>query len=301
MNENKKAYLALFIAQVIYALNYSIAKDLMPNFIGPAGLVFMRVSGACILFWVFSFFMEKEKVRKEDMKMFFVLAIFGVACNQLCFIYGLHLSKPINSAIIMTINPIIVTVFTLLVLREQFSGLKIMGLIMGICGALVLLISNGKTIQWSSQTATGDILTFINACSWAVFIILVKPYMQRYKTVTVMKWVFLFGLILVYPFAINDMHQVSFSSFTFHAIMALLFVIMGTTFLAYLFNTFALKTLPSSTVSAYIYLQPFLAILFALVLKKDELSAFKIFAGSLILIGVYLVGRRRRSNKQIDT
>jgi drug/metabolite transporter (DMT)-like permease len=290
MNETQKAYTFLFTAQVIYALNYSIAKGLMPDFIGPAGLVFMRVSGACFLFWVLSFFMEKEKVQKPHFVKFMMLAVFGVACNQLCFIYGLHLSHPINSAIIMTINPIVVTLFTLIVLKDRFSVLKVIGLALGIGGALTLLLSNGKSFQINNETAFGDMLTLINACSWALFIVLVKPYMQLYKTITVMKWVFLFGLVLVFPFALNDMQKVNFCMFTGQAWFALFFVVVGTTFLAYLLNTYALKTLSPSTVSAYIYLQPFLAILFALLLKKDEISFLKFFSGSLIITGVYLTG-----------
>ena len=295
MNDTRKAHLFLLAAQIIYALNYSIAKDLMLTFIGPAGLVFMRVSGACILFWTLSLFMEKEKVPTSHLLKFMLLAVFGVACNQLCFIYGLHLSRPINSAIIMTINPIVVTIFTLLVLKERFSFLKITGLALGICGALTLLLSSGKSFQINNQTALGDCFTLINACSWAVFVVMAKPYMQQYKTVTVMKWIFLFGFFLVLPFGLNDIKQVDFSIFTFHAWFALLFVIIGTTFLAYLLNTYALKSLSPSTVSAYIYLQPFLAITFALLLKKDELSPLKVVAGMLIIAGVYLVGRKVKS------
>ncbi len=290
MNENKKAYIFLFTAQIIYALNFSIAKGLMPNFIGPAGLVFMRVSGACFLFWVLSLFTESEKVQKPHLIKFMVLAVFGVACNQLCFIYGLHLSKPINSAIIMTINPIVVTIITLVVLKERFSILKVIGLALGIGGALTLLLSNGKSFQINNQTALGDTFTLINACSWAVFVVMAKPYMQLYKTVTVMKWLFLFGLFLVFPFAISDLQKVDFTMFTAHAWFALLFVVVGTTFFAYLLNIYALKTLSPSTVSAYIYLQPFLAIIFALLLKKDEISFLKFFSGSLIITGVYLAG-----------
>jgi drug/metabolite transporter (DMT)-like permease len=295
MNNTKKAHLSLLAAQIIYALNYSIAKDLMPTFIGPAGLVFMRVSGACVLFWILSLFTEKEKVQKPHLIKFMILAVFGVACNQLCFIYGLHLSRPINSAIIMTINPIVVTIFTILVLKERFSIFKGIGLALGICGALTLLLSSGRSFQINSQTALGDTFTLINACSWAVFVVMAKPYMQQYKTVTVMKWIFFFGFFLVLPFGLDDMSKVDFSLFTFHAWFAILFVIIGTTFLAYLLNTYALKSLSASTVSAYIYLQPFLAITFALLLKKDELSVMKIVAGSLIITGVYLVGRKTKN------
>jgi drug/metabolite transporter (DMT)-like permease len=298
MNNRTKAHLSLLTAQIIYALNYSIAKGLMPIFIGPAGLVFMRVSGACFLFWVLSLFTEKEKVPRVHLIKFVVLAVFGVACNQLCFIYGLHLSKPINSAIIMTINPIVVTIFTLLILKERFSYLKVIGLALGIGGALTLLVSNGKGFQINNQTAFGDTLTLINACSWAVFVVMVKPYMQIYKTVTVMKWIFFFGLFLVFPFAYDDLTKVDFAMFTSHAWFALFFVVIGTTFLAYLFNTYSLKELSPSTASAYIYLQPFLAVLFALLLKKDEISMLKIVSGSLIITGVYLTGMKSKYKKK---
>lgn len=296
MNDTRKAHIFLLLAQIIYALNYSIAKDLMPTYIGPAGLVFMRAGGACILFWTLSFFLPKEKVNGYHLLKFFVLAIFGVACNQLCFIYGIHLSRPINSAIIMTINPIVVTIFTLLVLKEKFSFFKVLGLALGIGGALTLLLSSGKSFQINNQTAFGDTLTLINACSWAVFVVMVKPYMQQYKTVTVMKWVFLFGFFLVLPFGLNDINQMNFKVFNSHAWFALSFVVIGTTFLAYLLNIYALKTLSASTVSAYIYLQPFLAIAFALLLNKDELSMLKVIAGALIIAGVYLVGRKTKTN-----
>jgi drug/metabolite transporter (DMT)-like permease len=296
MNDTRKAHIFLLLAQIIYALNYSIAKDLMPTYIGPAGLVFMRAGGACILFWTVSLFIEKEKVQKPHIIKFMLLAVFGVACNQLCFIYGIHLSHPINSAIIMTITPIVVTIFTLIVLKERFSFLKVVGLASGISGALTLLLSSGKSFQINNQTALGDTLTLINACSWAVFVVMVKPYMQQYKTVTIMKWVFLFGFFLVFPFGLDDIKHLDFSIYTFHAWFALAFVVIGTTFLAYLLNIYALKTLSPSTVSAYIYLQPFLAITFALLLKKDELSIIKVIAGALIITGVYLVGRKSKTN-----
>ena len=297
MNNSVKAHLSLLTAQIIYALNYSIAKGLMPTFIGPAGLVFMRVSGACFLFWILSLFTEREKVPKAHLIKFMVLAVFGVSCNQLCFIYGLHLSRPINSAIIMTITPIVVTIFTLLILKERFSFLKVIGLALGIGGALTLLVSNGKSFQINNQTALGDLLTLINACSWAIFVVMVKPYMQCYKTVTVMKWIFFFGLFLVLPFAWNDLTKVDFVMFTSHAWFALFFVVVGTTFMAYLLNTYSLKELSPSTVSAYIYLQPFLAVLFALLLKKDELSVLKLVSGSLIITGVYLTGLKSKNKK----
>jgi len=295
MTNSLKAHISLFAAQVIYALNYSIAKDLMPDFIGPGALVLLRVLGAGILFWSVSMFTPDDKPLKGDYTKFMLLAVFGVACNQLCFIFGLNLTYPINSAIIMTSNPIVVTIFTLIILKERITIFKVGGIALGICGALILMLMSGKTFGFGNDTALGDMLTLINSTSWAVFVVMAKPYMQKYHTVTVMKWIFLFGLFMVTPFGLDDLKHTDFSAFTGQAWMALIFVVVATTFLAYLLNTFALKDLSPSTVSAYIYMQPFLATFFALLFGKDELTLYKIIAGTLIILGVYLAGKKTKT------
>ena len=181
----------MFAAQVIYALNYSIAKDLMPDHIGPLALVLLRIGGAGLLFWILSLFVKKESLHKGDLKKMALLALFGVFINQVFFIYGLSLTKPINSAIIMISNPIMVILFTLIVFKERITILKISGLLLGIVGAVTLLLFKGN-FEFGSETIAGDMLTLINASSWAVFVVMAKPYMQKYQTVTVMKWIFLF-------------------------------------------------------------------------------------------------------------
>ncbi len=292
MTDSLKAHISLFAAQVIYALNYSIAKDLMPDFMGPGALVLLRVVGAGLLFWTVSLFIPSEKLHKGDMRKLMLLAVFGVACNQLCFIFGLNLTYPINSAIIMTSNPIVVTVFTLIVLKERITFFKVSGIMLGIAGALTLMLMSGKKFGFGNETAIGDMLTLVNSTSWAVFVVMAKPYMEKYQTVTVMKWIFLFGMFLVAPFGLNDLWHTDFAVFTSHAWFALFFVVVATTFLAYLLNTYALKALSPSTVSAYIYTQPFLATFFALIFGKDSLTLYKILAGGLIIAGVYLAGKK---------
>lgn len=295
MSESLKAHISLFTAQVIYALNYTLAKDLMPHYIGPGALVLLRILGACLMFWTVSFFIDTKPPDKKDYTKFILLAVFGVACNQLCFIFGLNLTFPINSAIIMTSNPIVVTVLTLFILKERITLFKAGGIAMGIAGALTLMLMSGKSFGFSSDTAVGDLLTLVNSTSWAVFVVMAKPYMQRYHTVTVMKWIFVFGLFMVTPFGLQDLRATDFGAFSAEAWLALGFVVIATTFLAYLLNTYALKALSPSTVSAYIYIQPFLATFFALLLGKDQLTVYKVIAGALIIGGVYLSGKKQRT------
>jgi drug/metabolite transporter (DMT)-like permease len=295
MNKTTLAHFSLFGAQLIYALNYSIAKDLMPQSNGPVGplaLVWMRIAGACLLFWLAGFFV-KEKVAKEDVKKLLLMAAFGVAINQGFFIYGLSLTEPINSAIIMISSPISVLIFTLIFFRERLTFYKISGISLGICGALILLLFN-KGFAFGSQTMLGDLMTFVNSLSWAVFLVIAKPIMQKYHVVTVMKWIFLIGFIYFLPVGTYDFIHVKWEFFNSKLWFALGFVVIATTFFAYLLNTYALKELSSTVVATYIYIQPFLASVIAVLWGKDELYAKKIVAGLLIVAGVWLVSRKKK-------
>ena len=137
-------------------------------------------------------------------------------------------------------------------------------------------------------------MTLIKSLSWAVVVVMAKPSIQKYQTVTVMKWIFLFGFIYMFPFGMPDLLSVQWQTLSSQTIFAMAFVVIATTFLAYLLNTFALKALSSSVVSMYIYLQPFLATTIAIVLGKDEITTIKIISASLIISGVYLASRKTK-------
>ena len=288
-----KGHIALFIAQIVYALNYSIAKDLMPTYIGPIALVFLRIFGACILFWILSLFLKTETVAKKDLIKMLWLALFGIVINQVFFIYGLSLTHPINSAIIMISNPIMVFIFTLIILKERVTILKLSGLSLAIFGATTLLLFKGN-LEFGSETIVGDLFTLINSASWAIFVVMVKPIMEKYNTVTVMRWIFLFGSIYILPIGLNDFTKTDWSRFNDYAIFATCFVVIATTFFAYLLNIYGLKSLSPSTVSAYIYLQPFLASIFAIIMGKDSLTLTKLFSGILIIFGLYLINKKTK-------
>ncbi len=296
-----QGHIALFVAQIIYALNYSLAKGLMPNYISPIAIVFTRIIGAAILFWLLSLFVRTQAVEKKDLKRMALLALFGVVINQVFFIYGLSLTTPINSSIIMISNPIMVFIFTLFLLKERITPVKILGLLLAIVGAVLILRYRGN-FEVGSDTIMGDIMTLINSASWAIFVVMVKPIMMKYNTVTAMRWMFLFGSIYILPIGFVETMNTSWNSFTGHAWFALFFVVVATTFFAYLLNIYGLQELSPSTVSAYIYLQPFLASIFAIIMGEDSLTSTKILSGILIILGLYLVNKKTKksTHDQID-
>lgn len=291
MSSNLKAHLALLGANVIYGLNYSIAKDVMPAYILPFGFIFCRVLGAMGLFWLVQSF-TYEKVEKKDLLLIAVCGFFGVAANQLMFFYGLNITTPINAGIIMTSNPILVLIASAIILKNKITTFKIGGIFLGISGALLLLLFK-TDFSFGSETLLGDLFIFLNALSYGVYLVIVAPLMKKYSPLTIIKWVFTFGFIFVLPFGVHQFTEINWSSFTGSTWLKFAFVIIGTTFLAYLFNIYGLKKLSPSVVSTYIYLQPLLATVFAIWAGKDTLDWIKIVAAILIFSGVYMVSKTK--------
>ena len=293
MNKIIFAHLALFIVNLIYALNYSIAKDVMPEYINPSGFILLRVLGGVSLFFLFFKIFINERINISDLPRFALCGLFGVAINQLFFFEGLNLTTPINAAIIMTTNPILVIVISALLIREKISLMKIIGIIFGFIGACNLILNSGD-FSFNNNFLTGNLLVFINATSYALYLVLVKNLMKKYNPITVMFYVFFFGLIFVFPFGYENVMLIDLQIFTTEIYLKVLFVIIFTTFIAYLFNGFALKSLTPATVSVYIYLQPLLASLIALFLNVDTLDMQKIISALFIFTAVFLVSMPKK-------
>lgn len=288
------AHLAIFGANLIYGINYSVAKELMPEFISPFAFIFCRVIGALILFLLLALFTgTREKIAKKDFWRLAICGLFGVAANQLMFFYGLNLTTPINAAIIMTCNPILVMIFAAFILRKKITATKVSGVFLGLAGAAALIL-NGRNLSVGSDGLIGDIFIFLNASSYALYLVLVKPLMDKYSPLTVIKWVFFFGSFYVFPFGFNEFLDVDWSKFYDKIWYAFIFVIVGTTFLAYLFNIYGLKRLNPTTVSSYIYSQPLIATTIAMIFQDGKIDAVKIIASLMIFSGVYLVSIRKQ-------
>lgn len=291
MNKILKAHISLLIANLIYALNFTIAKDVMPNFILPSAFILLRVIGALFLFSFSYFIFFFQKIEFKDILRFAICGLFGVAINQLFFFEGLNLTTPINAAIVMTTNPILVMLLSFIIVKEAISFRKILGITLGFVGASTLILSDGA-IDLSSNNSTGNLFVFINATSYGLYLVIVKPLLNKYHPLTVLFYVFAFGLLFVLPFGYDDLTIVKWGTIPVNIYLEIIFVVVCTTFIAYLLNSSALKTLTASTVSIYIYLQPILASLFAIFLGADFLDEKKIIASVLIFSGVYLVSIR---------
>ncbi|WP_418512530.1 DMT family transporter [Corallibacter sp.] len=286
------ALIAAFLVQVLYGLNFTFANDVIDGgFIKPFGFILIRVAGAVALFWILSLFTKNERIDKEDYLKLFLASIFGIALNMLTFFKGLEYTTPIHASVIMTVTPIVVLVLSSVFLKERITVLKILGIILGFFGAIVLSLY-GKSSQVGDNILLGNLLVFINATSYSIYIILVKKLTEKYHPFTFIRWLFLFGLILVIPFGYGEFTEINWESFDAYIIFSIAFVIIGATFLTYLLNPLSLVHLKASTVSTFLYLQPVVAVIFALLMGSDSFDLVKAIASVLIFSGVYLVTKK---------
>jgi drug/metabolite transporter (DMT)-like permease len=292
-----KAHLALLAVNLIYGANYSIVKKLS-GYIDPFALVVIRAVVTMLLLWATGLFVKDKTIEKKDFGKLMLLAVFAIALNQLFFIKGLFMGNAVNASIIMIFSPIVVILIETLFLKEKAPFIRILGIITGTAGALIILFVRPQGTT-GNNLFIGDVLIFINCIAWSIYMVMVRPLMRKYKTVTVVKWIFLFGSIYVMPFGLPGLISFHVSAMGAGQWACIAYVVIGSTFIAYFLNTYALAELSASIASTYIYLQPVIAALFAVALNNDKIDAIKITSALLIIIGIYLVSRSRKVAEEI--
>jgi len=293
MNKQVQVHAALFLVALIYGSNYSIAKEVMPAYVGPFGLIVIRVVSAALFFGIFSRLVVKEKiVGRADNLRSIACGVTGIAINQLCFFGGLNLTAPINAALLMVISPVAVLLLSALLLKESLGWRKVGGIIIACVGALLLI--NHSRGESTTGNLSGDLLIILNAVSYGMYLVLVKPLMQHYKAITIVSRIFAVGAVIVIPFGWQQLLTPAYSAFPVSIWLAIAFMVAAVTILAYLLNTWALRYANPSLVGAYIYLQPVLAILIAVGFGRDVFTLQKGLYALLIFAGVYMVSRTPR-------
>lgn len=298
MSRKLIAHILLFLVNLFYGANFIVSKLVMPAFILPQAFILIRVTITTVLFFMVGFFWGNEKVALRDYPLLIACSLVGVVINQEMFFAGLNITTPINGALIMIMTPILVMVISFITGHEKLSWQKVTGMLLGTAGAFIII--SGKGLNFSSKTALGDFYILLNASSYAIYLVIVRPLMKKYHPMTVIKWIFLFGVPWVMLMGAKQFGTIRWESFTTSTWLAVVFVVFCTTFCAYLFNVIALREVHSSIVGAYIYLQPILATLISVTVGKDVITTEKIISAVLIFSGVYMVSFAGKKMQQND-
>ena len=292
MGQKTRAHLALLLTTIIFGLHYVVAKTLLNSHLTPMQLIFLRLLFATLIFWVFQKIFVPEKVERKDLLRLAILGFLGFAANQALFYEGLNLTSPVDASLIHILNPILVLILAAVLIRERITGMKIGGILLGSCGAVIMILY-GRTGNASASPVLGNILVTLNMVFYALYLVLLKPMIGKYHTSTIMKWVSLFSFLFIIPFSAGSMMQLQWREITLQSWALIGYIVVFCTFIAYLLINFALKHVSASAVSYYTYLQPVLATLTSVSAGMGTITLPKIIAAGLIFIGVYFVNKEK--------
>jgi len=253
----------------------------------------VRVLVSVSLFW--SLFLLKPGnagIRKKDIPRFILCGLTGITLNQVCLIKGLSMTSSFHGAMLSLGTPIFISIFAVWLLKEKMNATRVTGLVCGISGAAILIVI--KDQGNNTNDIVGDLFALMAAIAYAFYLVLARPLMQSYNALHVTRWVLTIGAIGILPVGWRDFAQTNWQAFHVSHWMALGFVAIAATFLAYLLSVYALSVIGPSATGAYIYTQPVFAAMVAMLFMGEHFTLIKAAATVLIFSGVYLVNRKKQ-------
>ena len=292
-----KGHSSMLGANVMWGLMSPVAKFVMVGgAVTPLVVTDLRITGAMVLFWIASFFQKPERVAPKDLLKLLGASLLAIVFNQGCFIFGVGLTSPVDASIITTSMPLLAMVLAAIYLKEPITGKKVLGIAVGATGALLLILGSHQVSEAKAagnHYIWGDLLVLLAQFSYALYFVLFKNFVNKYSLITIMKWMFTYAFICALPFSYNDLLHTEWKSLQNTEIGALVFIVVGSTFISYLLIVIGQKNLRPTVAGMYNYVQPLVASIVAVCWGMDTFNFVKIISVALIFGGVYLVTNSR--------
>ena len=300
ISKRVKGHLAMFSANVAWGLMAPLSKSIMLySAIGYLSLVSFRLAGAAIAFWIASLFVKREKVPPRDLMLIFVASLFAIVFNQAIFITGVSMTSP-NASIVTTFLPIIIMVISAFYLKEPITFKKLLGVIVGGTGAVLIIISSTQIDAGggsSNKSLIGILLVFLAQVSYATYFVFFKNFVEKYSPITLMKWMFLFASIVYLPFGQSELLHINYSAIPLSVYRDIGFVVLGSTFFTYLMVPIGQKNLRPTVAGMYNNVQPIVATIAAAIMGVDAFGLLKGIAILLVFTGVFIVNRSKAADE----
>ena len=298
-----KGHSSMLGANVMWGLMSPVAKFVMVGgAVTPLVVTDLRITGAMVLFWIASFFQKPERVAPKDLLKLLGASLLAIVFNQGCFIFGVGLTSPVDASIITTSMPLLAMVLAAIYLKEPITGKKVLGIAVGATGALLLILGSHQVSEAKAagnHYIWGDLLVLLAQFSYALYFVLFKNFVNKYSLITIMKWMFTYAFICALPFSYNDLLHTEWKSLQNTEIGALVFIVVGSTFISYVLIVIGQKNLRPTVAGMYNYVQPLVASIVAVCWGMDTFNFVKIISVALIFGGVYLV-TNSRSKAEIE-
>ena len=282
--------MACFLAYAIFGFNIIVCKDLTAGrLISPLAIFTLRSLGAGALFWLISFFTQKEKVEKKDYAGIFAASMLGFFVCQVTFLVGIPHITPMDCSVLSAISPIYTMIIAAIVLKEPITWQKAGGVAVSFAGIIYLIVSRTSAAGTAETSLFGILMLILNSLSFSMYLGIFKPLIGKYSVVTFMKWIFLFAFVVSAPFSAREIVTLDWSAIPAIQFAELAFLIFCATFITYFLIPVGQKRIRPTLVSMYSYVQPIIAIVISITVGMEMLTWSKVLAAVMVFGGVVVV------------
>lgn len=288
MSNVVKAHLGLILSYVIWAVNYPLYKVIMPHYISSYAMTMLVVGVAALLAFGSMLFVPIEPVRRQDiLKLVAAAALMGIA-KKLFLMVGIQHTSPIDASIIATLGPILVLVISVMFLVDRFTPMKVLGMALGLAGALVVILS-GNGMQAPSDKLGGDAVVLLAIVASSFSMVWLKELIMRYKPITLLRWIYPVAAVMMLPVGLGPLLRTDFSAMPAHVAWIVAYVAVVPTFGPNYLLIYSLHYVKPTISSVYFYLEPVIATAISVAMHMDTLSWDRALASLAVFAGVLLV------------
>ena len=288
-----QAHGAILLANTIFGLGVPVTKLLLDDWVSPMTYMATRSLGAALVFWLIACFMKPERVERRDLMVIMLGGLMGFVISQTLTAWALDFTSPVYFSLIATLTPVAVMLTAALFIGERITSIKFLGVMLGIAGAVLMVVMGGLSGSGSgSNDILGISLAILSVLTWAIYMIITRKVTQKYTPVTQMKYIFLISANVTVPLAwpeLSEQPLYSAATFGWDGALEMAFIVLMATVLGYFLIPFAMKSLSATTVSIYTNLQPMVASFVAIMIGQDRLTWDKPVAALLVLLSAYIV------------
>lgn len=289
LSERAKGHLAALAAACLFGLMSPVCKVAMSSGVvdGPA-LATMRVCGSACMFWLISFCVPGQRIRRRDWLPLVGMSLCGMALNQFLYVTGVQHTSPTNGCVIGTSTPIMALLLSAVFLKMRITWRRGVGIALACAGALLLLLGSAQGIGGHLK---GDAMCLCSQVAAACYFVFFGRLIRRYRVITLMKWLFTISAVVVLPIFGPHLAALEWEALRPVEWLSCTYVVCIGTFVCYLLLNAGQSRLAPPVVASYNYVQPVIAAAAGILWGVDALTWQKVAAILLIAAGVWNVTR----------
>lgn len=275
----------LAVVQVLFGALAVVGKVVLPQ-TGPFVLVAVRVGLGAVVLVALERLLVGHRFARGDWGAITVLSLLGVTLNTMLYLVGLSLTTAVEAIVLITTIPVFTLAVGMAWGRESWDARKAAGIAVAFTGIIVLV--GTSALEFGSATFLGNLLVVANCLCYSVYLVASRPYLQRIPPLSMTAATFGIAALLLLPVGVIGLDQVQPGGPDLAGWLGIAFIVLGPTVTAYFLVSHVLVRVPASTVASFIYLQPLVAVVLAVMFLGEVLTVRILAAAALIFAGVAL-------------